>query len=95
MDAELRAAMTLAELGLSPADKETALDAVLRLAREADVILRPYRYQAHDGLYDAFNLWWKHWVLRPVFTLPGGYVSAEIFNTFQAGYTARGEKDNG
>lgn len=80
MDAELQCYMALDALGLAMAPGETALDAVLRYLALSDTLVRPYRYEQADGMRHAFQAWIDL----------GGWGGNDL-NTFQAGYTARGE----
>ena len=92
MDAELRCYLALDALQLTMDPGETALDAVLRHLAAVDPLLRPYRYPQADGMSSAFTAWFSAWPRRNAHTEPGGYVAADTLNTFQAGYTARGER---
>lgn len=91
MGTELRCYAALDALQLDMQPGESALDAVLRHLAAVDPLVRPYRYPAAEGMHAAFSAWFAAWPHRHAHMLPGGYVDADTLNTFQAGYTARGE----
>ena len=92
MQHELECLALLQALQIAPLPGETFAQAVARLVQVADTVLRPYRYPALEDARGAFQTYWQNWGRRELWTLPGGYVHADIFNTFQAGHAARGSK---
>lgn len=88
MDAELQCFMALDALGLEMLPGETALDAVLRNLALVDTVVRPYRYPQAEGMRHAYQAWIDLGGVRAL----QGCETADTLNTFQAGYTARGEQ---